>query len=144
MNNQFNYPVKLTKQKEGGYMAQLVDFPEAITQGETLEETLNEAIDCLEEAIAHRISKKLAIPMPSHIKKSHHAISLPTTFIAKIALYLAMKEKKMTNIHLAKKLDCDEKEIRRLLDLHYNSKLPRIEEALGKLGKRLEVHVVSF
>src|SRR3990167_10984821 len=125
MNNQFNYPVKLTKQKEGGYMVQLIDFPEAITQGKTIEETLSEAIDCLEEAIAHRISKKLSIPVPSALKKSHHAISLPATFVAKIALYLTMKEKKMTNILLAKKLDCDEKEIRRLLDPHYSSKLPR-------------------
>ena len=49
----------------------------------------------------------------------------------------------MTNILLAKKLDCDEKEIRRLLDPHYSSKLPRIEEALHLLGKRLDIHIVS-
>ena len=51
MNNQFNYPVQLTKQKKGGYMAQLIDFPEAITQGETIEKTLNEAVDCLEDLL---------------------------------------------------------------------------------------------
>lgn len=58
MSDRFNYPVKLTKQKEGGYLVQFPDLPEAITQGENVEDALNEAMDCLEEAIAHRIAKK--------------------------------------------------------------------------------------
>jgi antitoxin HicB len=143
MSNQFNYPVKLTKQKEGGYLVQFPDLPEAITQGENIEDALNEAMDCLEEAIAHRISSKLDIPAPSQRKKCKY-VALPTTFAAKTALYLAMREKKLSNTSLAKKLDCDEKEIRRLLDPHYNSKLPRIEQALNLLGKRLQLEVVSF
>ncbi len=143
MSNQFNYPVKLTKQKEGGYLVQFSDLPEAITQGENIEDALNEAIDCLEEAIAHRISKKLDIPAPSQRKRCKY-VALTTTFAAKTALYLAMREKKLSNISLAKKLDCDEKEVRRLLDPHYNSKLPRIEQALYLLGKKLQVEVVSF
>lgn len=142
MKNNFNYPVKLIKQKEGGYLVRFPDLPEAITQGEHIEDALKEAMDCLEEAIAHRISKKLDIPSPGHRKKCKY-VALSTTFAAKTALYLAMKEKKLSNISLAKKLNCDEKEIRRLLDPHYNSKLPRIEEALHVLGKRLEVHIVS-
>src|ERR1700733_4173282 len=135
MNNQFTYPVKLTKQKEGGYLVQFPDLPEAITQGENIEDALNEAMDCLEEAIAHRITKKLGIPAPSQRKKCKY-VALSTTFAAKTALYLAMKEKKLSNTSLANKLHCDEKEIRRLLDPHYKSKLPRIEEALHLLGKR--------
>lgn len=142
MNDQFNYPVKLTKQKAGGLTVQFFDFPEAITQGETLEEALQEAQDCLEEAIANRIEMKLDIPKPS-IRKKCCYVTFPMTFIAKIALYLTMREKKLNNIALAKKLDCDEKEIRRLLDPHYQSKLPRIEQALIMLGKRLQVQVVS-
>ena len=142
MNNQFSYPVKLTKQKEGGYLVQFLDLPEAITQGDDREDALNQASDCLEEAIAYRIISKLEIPVPSQKKKSKY-ISLPTTFAAKLALYLTMKKSKVTNISLAEKMDCDEKEIRRLLDPHYPSKLPRIEQALNQLGKRLQVAVVS-
>lgn len=143
MNHQFNYPVKLTKQKEGGYLVQFPDLPEAITQGESIEDALHEAMDCLEEAIAHRMSKKLDIPAPSQ-RKGYKYVMLPTTFIAKAALYLAMREKKLNNTSLAKKLECDEKEIRRLIDPHYNSKLPRLEQALQALGKKLEVRVVSL
>ena len=92
MSDRFNYPVKLTKQKEGGYLVQFPDLPEAITQGENIEDALNEAMDCLEEAIAHRISKKLHIPTPTQNKKCKY-VSLPTTFAAKTALYLAMKKR---------------------------------------------------
>lgn len=143
MMNQFSYPVKLTKQKEGGYLVQFLDLPEAITQGESKEDALTEAMDCLEEAIAHRIASKLEIPEPSQ-RKNNKYVSLHTTFAAKLALYLVMKEKKMTNTLLAKKLKCDEKEVRRLLDPYYSSKLPRIEQALSMLGKKLQVEVISF
>ncbi len=143
MNNQFSYPVKLTKQKEGGYLVQFPDLPEAITQGENIDDALNEAMDCLEEAIAHRITKKLEIPAPSQRKRCRY-VTLPATFAAKTALYIIMKERKLSNTLLAKKLDCDEKEVRRLLDPHYSSKLPRIEEALCLLGKKLQIEVISF
>lgn len=143
MKNQFNYPVTLSKQKEGGYLVKFPNFPEAITQGETKEEALNEASDCLEETIANRIEMKLDIPTPNPIKKGQYSVLLHATFAAKIALYLTMKEQKLSNTLLAKKLDCDEKEVRRLLDLHYSSKFPRIEQALNRLGKKLLVEVVS-
>ena len=144
MSNQFNYPVKLTKQKEGGYLIQFPDFPEAITQGNTIKTALQEAADCLEEAIANRIYMKLDIPSPGKIKKGNKAVSVNTIFAAKIALYLTMREQKCSNSVLARKLDCDEKEIRRLLDPHYHSKLPRIEQGLHHLGKKLRIEIVSF
>ena len=60
---------------------------------------------------------------------------------AKAALYLAMREQRITKAQLARKLACDEKEVRRLLDPRHPTKLPRINEALDKLGKRLIVGV---
>ena len=60
---------------------------------------------------------------------------------AKAALYLAMREAGMTNVQLSRKLGCDEKEVRRMLDPRHPTKLPRIKEALDVLGKRLVVGV---
>jgi len=74
MKNQFNYPASITKQKEGGYLVRFPDFPEAITQGKNIDDAVNEAIDCLEEAIANRIEMKLDIPAPKPFKKRHHCI----------------------------------------------------------------------
>lgn len=135
----FTYPIKLEEQPEGGYLVLFPDLPEAITQGESIEEATEQAIDCLEEAIANRIEMKLDIPMGSQPKKGQVTVALPATMAAKTALYLTLQKEKLTNIGLAKKLNCDEKEIRRLLDPHFNSKIPRIEEALYKLGQRLEI-----
>lgn len=56
---------------------------------------------------------------------------------AKAALYLAMNEAGISKMELARRLQVDEKEVRRLLDPHHPPKLPRMEEALHLLGKRL-------
>lgn len=143
MKNQFSYPVNLISQDEGGYLVRFPDFPEAITQGEDIEDALTEALDCLEETIANRIRTKSDIPKPSHPKKNCHIVALDTTFAVKTALYLRVRELKLTNTLLARKLNCDEKEVRRLLDPYTASKLPRIEEALHKLGKKINIEVVS-
>ena len=46
-----------------------------------------------------------------------------------------------TKVHLARRLGCDEKEVRRMLDPRRPTKLPRIKEALDVFGKRLVVSV---
>jgi hypothetical protein len=55
-----------------------------------------------------------------------------------------MRAQKLGNVTLAKKLDCDEKAIRRLLDPHYNSGFPNLENALNILGQRLEIGVIGY
>lgn len=50
-----------------------------------------------------------------------------------------MREAGITKVQLAKKLGVDEKEVRRLLDPHYGSKLPRITQAIDALGHRLVI-----
>jgi len=144
MMHQFTFSVKLTKQKEGGFLVRFADFPEAITQGESVTDSLEAAADCLEETIANRMIMKLAIPVPKKIKTKHYSVSLLATLAAKTALYVIMREKQLSNVALAKKLSCDEKEIRRLLDPYHQSKIPRIEDVLHQLGQRLEVNVVHL
>jgi antitoxin HicB len=119
------------------------DVPEAITQGEAVEDALRGAADCLEEAIANRMVMGLPLPPPSPIKKPHYAVPLPAQTAAKAALYIALQEAKITKAELAKRLQCDEKEVRRLLDPRHPSKLPRIESALAAVGQRLIVGLQS-
>ena len=42
---------------------------------------------------------------------------------------------------MARRIGCDPKDIRRLLDLMHRSRLDRLEAALAALGKRLVVEV---
>ena len=60
---------------------------------------------------------------------------------AKAALYLTMKETGIGKSELARRLACEEKEVRRLLDPKHPSKLGRIEEALATIGQELVVGV---
>lgn len=70
----FSYLVTLTEQKEGGYLVRIPGFLEAITQGEIIE-NLKQAADCLEEAIANRVARKLDIPKSTH-KNSKYKVLL--------------------------------------------------------------------
>jgi antitoxin HicB len=135
----FIYPAILTPEEEGGFTVRFVDLPEAITQGEDIDDALREAADCLEEAIANRIAMGLDIPKPSRIKKGYQPVLLPAQIAAKAALYIAIREASISKMELARRLHCDEKEVRRLLDPRHPSKLPRIETALAAVGQKLVI-----
>ena len=136
----FVYPAILTLDKQdGGFVVTFRDLPEAITQGESIKEALAEAADCLEEAFANRIAMDMLIPAPSRIGKRDHPVSLPIQMAAKAALFLTIREINISKVELAKRLQCDEKEVRRLLDPRHSSKLPRIEAALAAVGRQLVV-----
>lgn len=66
-------------------------------------------------------------------------VAPPAETLAKAALYVAMREAGISKTQLAKRLGVDEKEVRRLLDPRYGSKLPRIAQAISALGRRLVV-----
>jgi len=76
-----------------------------------------------------------------YAKRGERLIPVPAPMAAKAALYLAMRQAGVTNVQLAEKLGCDEREIRRMLDPRHATKLPRIKEALAVLGKRLVLGV---
>ena len=135
----FTYAVKLTPDKdEGGYVVTFRDLPEAITQGETIDEALLEAADCFEAAIAGRIEDAREIP-PSAPKRGERIVSVPPSMVLKAAVYLAVQEAGISNSELARRMQLDEKEARRILDPHHPTKLPKVEAALAVLGRHVEL-----
>ncbi len=138
----FSYAATFTPDDEGGFVVTFPDLPEAITQGDTEAEALIEATDCLEEAIAARIDDKLDLPEPSPSQTNEHIVILPIQTALKAALYLAMKEAAITKVQLARLLEVDEKEVRRILDPRHGTKLSTIERALAALGKQIELQLV--
>jgi len=138
----FIYPALFTPNKQdGGFVVTFPDVPEAITQGDDIAEALEQAADCLEEAIAGRIRCHEDLPEASRVRPRHYAIPLSAQTAAKAALYLAIREARLTQIELAERLQCDEKEVRRMLDPRHASKLSRLEAALAALGHQLVVGV---
>ena len=136
----FTYPMKLTPDKDdGGYIVTCRDLPEAITQGESIQDALTEAADCLEEAIAARINDRRDIPEPSALERNERAVSVPTSMALEAAVFLAVREAGIGNSELARLMKLDEKEARRILDPRHPTKLPRIEAALSALGRQVEL-----
>ncbi len=143
-SSRFTFAVTLTPDKtDGGWVVTSRDLPEVITQGETIEAALIEAADCLEEAVAARIDDKKNIPMPSSTLPDEYLVSVPLQTALKATLYLAMQDAQITQVELAKKLRVDEKEVRRILDPHHPTKLPKIERTLHILGKQIELRFIG-
>lgn len=136
----FTYPVRLMPDKlDGGYVVTCRDIPEVITQGETMEDALEQAAGALEAAIEMRIDDGLEIPPPSPTKGREQLVTLPVTTAMKAALTLAMRERGVSKTELARMLQLDEKEARRILDPRHTTKVNTMERALHVLGKRIEV-----
>ena len=141
MSEHFSYPASVVRDEAGFYLVTFPDFPEAATDANSREQALDEAADALEEAIAGRINRGDPIPHPSPRRSRQTLVSVPAQMAVKAALYMAVKEAGIRNTELAKRLGADEKEIRRLLDPHHQSKLPRLEAALGAVGKKLVIGI---
>lgn len=138
----FTYPAKLTRdRKDGGYVVTFRDIPEAITQGDTVAHALSEAEGALQAAIEGRIEDGMAIAAPTQPKRGERAVSTPVTTALKAAVYLAMREQGVSKSELARRMRVDEKEARRMLDPHHQTKIPALERALSVLGRRAEIAV---
>jgi antitoxin HicB len=139
--NRFQYPVLLTPAEEGGYVVTSRDLPELVTQGETVEDALEQAADAMDEVFATYLTDGVDFPQPSKAKRREHLVAPPVETVAKAALYVAMRQAGISKVQMAARLGVDEKEVRRLLDPHYGSKLPRIAKAISLLGQRLVIGV---
>ena len=142
--NRFSFPATLTPDlDDGGYIVTFRDLPEAITQGDSIEAALQEASDCIEEALAARIDDLLDIPEPSDMLENEYLVTVPMQTALKAAVNLAMSESKMNQVQLANALKVDEKEVRRILDPHHGTKLATLERTLNVLGKKAVLSVWS-
>jgi antitoxin HicB len=136
-----SFPASFLPEEPKGFHERFPDFPEALTGGGDLEDTLAQAEDCLAEAIAGRIARGNEIPSPSKAKRGQRLVSVPLYLAPKLALYLAMRERRMPNTELAKRLGVSETVVRRMLNPKHDAKPERIQAALVALSKRI---VVTF
>ena len=139
--NRFQYAVLLSPAEEGGYVVTCRDLPELVTQGESVEDALEQASDAMDEVFATYLTEGLDFPEPTKARRRERMVAPPLETVAKAALYVAMRRAGISKVQLAKRLGVDEKEVRRLLDPHYGSKLPRIAKAISVLGQRLVIGV---
>jgi antitoxin HicB len=137
------YAAKLTPglPEEGGYTVTFRDVPEAITDGETLEEALKYAAEALELALEHYLDERRITPAPTAKRKGEYLIALPASLSLKCALLNEMIRQDVRPAELAKRLKTSKQEVNRLTTLSHATKVDRIAEAFHALGKELTISV---
>ncbi|HEX9860787.1 MAG TPA: type II toxin-antitoxin system HicB family antitoxin [Nitrospirota bacterium] len=136
----FDYPVNLEAQPEGGYVVTFPDVPEAITQGEDVEEALLYAVDALETALSMYVDARRPLPEPS-AAEGRPTVRPTALECAKLGVYREMTMQGIKKAELARRLGWHMPQVDRLFDLKHASRLDQLEAAARALGRHLEVSV---
>jgi len=137
----YTYPVRLKPDESGRLIVHFLDLPEALTDGADETEALTEAADCLSEALAGRVNRHENIPTPSPLRRGLYAVEPEPTIALKVALYEALRARRMTVAHLARILGVAEREAARLLDPRIHTRLATLETALSALGYQIGIEI---
>ena len=105
------------------------------------DDALAEAAGALQAALEARIEDGLDIPAPSARKRGERLVGTPITTALKAAVHVALRDAGVSKSELARRMQVDEKEARRMLDPRHPTKVPTLERALAVLGRRAEIEV---
>jgi antitoxin HicB len=135
------FPMKIEPDEEF-FMVTFPDIPEAITQGESIEQAREVAQNALETALEFYFEEPRLVPKPSRVKADQEYVELPASVSAKVLLLNEMIKQKVRPAELARLLKTTPQEVNRLTNLHHATKIDRIAGAMKALGKTLEIRVV--
>lgn len=130
----FSYPYTIKQQEGGGFFVQFVDFDEAFTEGDTLEEAAFNAAEVLTGILGYRLEKGEPIPEPSLTKK--HQLASPSAAVqSSLLLRMARGDRPLSD--LARAMETSWAAAQRLEDPHHWPSLKQLDKAAKVLGKRL-------
>ncbi|WP_162618056.1 type II toxin-antitoxin system HicB family antitoxin [Shewanella halifaxensis] len=132
------YPVNIEKDGDS-FMVSFPDLPEALTCGDTYEESLDMAHDALITAFDFYFEDQRPVPMPSNTSKE--VVSVPPSVWAKVLLLNTMLETKVTQSELARRMGTRKQEVQRIVDLHHSTKIDRLADALAALHKQFTISI---
>jgi antitoxin HicB len=125
----------------GGFVVTFRDIPEAITQGDTLEDAREAARAALITALDFYFEDRRPVPVASQALKGEELVALPPSVMAKVLLLNLMAEQHTRPADLARAMGVKPQEVTRLLDLHHNTRIDTVADAFRALGRSLEVVV---
>src|SRR5580692_2038283 len=102
--DQFAYPAQFTPDEGGTLMVRFRDLPEAITSGRNVADAIEQAADCLQEALAGRLVRRDAIPRPSKPRRGERRIPVAMYLAPKLALFSAIERSGLKTSELAQRL----------------------------------------
>ena len=130
------YPAIFDPADEGGYTITFPDFPEAISEGDTLEEANYNAIEVLDLTLKSRMEDNEVIPLPhSESGTNVHMIAPDVNIQAALLVKLNRGDKKFSD--LARTLGTSWPAVSRLEDPKHWPSLRQLDKMAAALGKRL-------
>lgn len=132
---EIRYPAKIEPQKPSGYFVQFVDFDEAFSEGDTLDEALFNAAEVLTLTLEGRLEEGLDVPPPSRDVRGARYVAPDAKTQAAMLLRLARGERSLAE--LARALETSWPAAKRLEDPTHWPSLKTLDRAAAALGKRL-------
>ena len=135
----YTYPCSLEPESESGSLVRYTDVPEALTGSRDRKEALAMAEDSLVVALGAYVKERQAIPSPSPVLDGQVSIAVSAVVAAKLDLYTAMQQKRVSEKELGSRLGLTPSAISRLTDPRRRSLINGIERALRGAGRGLVV-----
>ncbi len=101
------------------------------------------AEDALATALAGYVHQKRDIPEPGQPLPGQPLVPVPTVVAAKLALYSAMRDQRITKVELARRLGISESAVRKLANPDHRSHIGQVHKALRAVGQTLRVQVTA-
>ena len=134
---QYAYPCVLNPEEGGGYYVVFPDVRGALTGGKTRAEALEMAQDALTVALAGYVIAGWDIPSPSPVAPGQDLIALEPVAAAKLALYIAMRKRGISESDLAERLNLTESAVKKILIPDRYSHITTVMKALRAVGHSL-------
>lgn len=145
MDFHWTYAVALRREEDGSVGAYAAAMPDAVAFGGDEAEALAEMAQALNAAVRGRIHFGMDLePPPAAVAVAEglHRIALAPALAAKATIYVLWRDSGLSKVALAKLLDVDEREARRVLDPDHPTGLDRLAAAADVFGHRLTVGAV--
>ena len=134
------YPASFETQPDGGFTVTFPDFPEAITEGDTLEHARFNAAECLSLVLDVRMEEGDTIPLPL-LSEDGGFIEPDAATQAALLVHLTREVEKKSLTDLARALGASWPAVKKLEDPRHSPTIKQLERAAAALGKRL---ILSF
>lgn len=135
------FPVELREYAPGTVGVFFPDVPEAISAGSNQTEALQHAVDALVVALCAYLENGQSLPIPQRPKRGQPVVRVPPCVALKLAIHQAMRIQELTPALLAKQLNLNDRQIKRLLDLRHESRWSQLEAVLATLGLQMAIQV---
>ena len=129
------YPAIFEPQEPSGFFVHFVDIPEAITQGETLDECLFNGSEALSLVLEEYLDSGRKVPLPTANRQNAHYIAPDAKIQSALLVRWARGDRSLAEI--ARALETSWPSAQRLEDPHHWPSLKQLEKAASVLGKKL-------